>query len=842
MISMINQWKKQNKPLDFPDSLPSGKPWPKISIITPSFNQGKYIEDTILSVLLQGYPDVEHIIIDGGSTDETLEIVKTYAQSLAKIISEPDNGQSEAINKGMRLASGDILTWLNSDDMLAPGALAAIAMAFDVNDVDLVAGVCQLFMDDRHFASHLTSCPNGPLKVRELLDMEHYWQAGMYFYQPEVMFSRKIWEMAGGYVDEHLQFCMDCELFLRFSKYKARLQVIGHPVAWFRYHAEQKTNDTSASPYEFKQVCEKFAEEEQIDLSSNNDKGPVLIGRPLEIVMVNDIGFLYGAGIAHKRLSDALTMAGHNVTHFALGHKGGSTSEYSKQIERVTSEIDARQPDLVICGNLHNFSPKADFLVRALSRWSVALCVHDLWLLTGKCPHPFDCGEYIEGCTDQCQASEQYPILEKAILRETWLAKREALNQSNALLLCNSQWTLEMVQNTLKGEHLSFEKLTMGVTPCFFERRLKSQARDYFNLPKDKFIILLASVNISDGNKGREALEQLDTIQDEGMRIISLGVRNTELGEKYPWLTQIGLLDDLEIICKAYTAADVHISFSKTETLGQCFLEAAACGTPSIGYRSTGITDSVTEGVTGILVNLKDNLLEALLKIKENPKQKAALSTWATVHAENTRSLFAEYHSFYQALRASGLIPMQIIGRKISFHTNNLNFSELSQPVDAVQMAPYLGNGWATVTPKGILSTNKKSCLNFALSSSPQSLIIEVSAHWAIHSSIFIRVLALGYYAFMRGDSSHLPSRLKKLLMAKRKPLVVNVILNNEKIGEFTLKTTKRLEKEFHLSESFVKDYNILTFESNGGVILSDIGISSEGREIGFRLHKLALR
>jgi glycosyltransferase involved in cell wall biosynthesis len=841
MISMIHQWKKQNKPLDFPESLPSGTPWPKISIITPSFNQGKYIEDTILSILLQGYPNIEHIIMDGGSTDETLEIVKSYEQSLTKIISEPDKGQSEAINKGMRIATGDILTWLNSDDMLAPGALAAIAMAFDVNDADLVAGVCHLFKDNRHFASHLTSCPNGPLKARELLDMEHYWQAGMYFYQPEVMFSRRIWEMAGGYVDENLQFCMDCELFLRFSKFKARLQVIGHPVAWFRYHDEQKTNDTSASPYEFKQVCEKFAQQEQIDLASNNDKGPVLIGRPLNIVMVNDIGFLYGAGIAHKRLSDALTMAGHNVTHFALGHNGKSHTEYSAQIERVTSEIDKLKPDLVICGNLHNFSPKADFLVQALSRWPVALCVHDLWLLTGKCPHPFDCGEYLSGCTDQCQAGEQYPILEKSILAETWLAKREALNNSNALLLCNSQWTFEMVQNTLKGERLSFGKLTMGVSPCFFERRLQSQARDYFNLPRDKFIILLASVNISDGHKGREALEQLDTIQDEGMKIISLGVSNTELGDKYPWLTQIGILDDPEIICKAYTAADVHISFSKTETLGQCFLEAAACGTPSIGYRSTGITDSVTEGVTGILVDLEDNLLEALLKIKENPKQKAALSTWATVHAENTRSLFLEYHSFYQALRASGLIQMQTLGRKIGFLANNINFSELSTPIHAVQMAPYLGTGWATISPKGILSTNKKSSLNFALSSFPRYLIIEVSAHWAIHSSLYIRILALGYYAFIRGDSSHILSRLKKLLMAKKKPLVVNVLLNNNKIGDFTLKTTKRLEKEFTFPESFIQDYNTLTFESKGGVVLSEIGVSSEGREIGFRLHKLAL-
>jgi glycosyltransferase involved in cell wall biosynthesis len=843
---MITQWKNQNKPLVFPATLPSGKPWPKISIVTPSFNQGEFIEDTILSVLLQEYPNAEHIIIDGGSTDGTLEIVNKYRRSLAKVISEPDGGQSDAINKGMRLATGDILTWLNSDDMLAPGALAAIAMAFDVNDADLVAGVCKLFSDGREFASHLTSCPNGPLKITELLDMEHYWQAGMYFYQPEVMFSRKIWEQAGGYVDESLHYCMDCELFLRFSKYKAKLQVIGHPVAWFRYHAAQKTNDANASPEEFNRVCREVAKAENIDLSITNDKGLALMGRALRIAMVNDIGFQYGAGIAHKRLSDALTMAGHNVTHFTLGFNPREPrTGCAKQISRVTSDIDKLQPDLVLCGNLHGFSPEADFLVEATARWPVAFCVHDLWLLTGKCPYPLDCARYLEGCTEECEVSDDYyPALATSLIAETWKRKRKALNQKKALLLCNSDWTLSMCKNSLpEAKSLSIEKLLMGANPCFFEYHPKSEARNYFNLPLDKFIVLLASVNIKDTRKGKEALEQLHTIQDDELMVVSLGVIDAEVQRKYPWLKQLGFVDDPEIICKAYAAADVHISFSKTETLGQSFFEAAACHTPSIGYRATGITDSVTEGVTGSLVDLNDNLLDELKKLRQDKVQRTFLANWAGIHAENTRSLYIEYHSFYQALRESGLVPMHILGRKIGFVVNKLDFPELSKPVQDVEMVQYLGAGWSTISAKGILSTAAKAYLNFSTLYVPKSLELEVSAHWSVASSAFMRMLALSFYVFVRGDNGDLPRRLKKVLTAKKKPLVVDVFLNNNKIGEFALKSTRRRKIHFKLPLYFLGENrgNTFSFVIKGAVVLSEIGVCSEGREMGFRLHRLAV-
>ena len=122
---------------------------PKITIIIPSFSQGEYIEKTITSLLDQNYPALELLIFDGGSTDNTINVIKKYEDRISYWVSEPDKGQSDAINKGLRMATGEVCNWLCSDDYLEPGSLEAIGTAFLDNIVNVVSGYIRVFDYDK---------------------------------------------------------------------------------------------------------------------------------------------------------------------------------------------------------------------------------------------------------------------------------------------------------------------------------------------------------------------------------------------------------------------------------------------------------------------------------------------------------------------------------------------------------------------------------------------------------------------------------------------------------------------------------------------------------------------
>ena len=406
-----------------PRTLPSGRAWPKISIVTPSFNQGAYIEETILSVLHQGYPNVEHIVMDGGSTDQTPAVLERYRDRLAHCRSEPDNGQSHAINKGMALATGEILTWLNSDDMLAPGALAAVALAFDTNEADMVAGICRLYREGELVAQHITSCAEGPLPLDDLLDLDGAWNAGQFFYQPEVMFTRDIWQRAGGYVHDWLHYSMDYEMWLRFAEAGARLHVIGRPVAWFRLHAAQKTHVAARFQAEL-QVCRKtFLQQRGRQFTA--PPAPAVSRNRLRITMLNDIGPFYGAGIAHVRMARALAWAGHEVSLVSILDRSllGVESTHYTSAEVLERVVETR-PDLVIVGNLHAAGADAFLLQELCERFPVSLTMHDFWSITGRCAYPGACEKYLDGCDETCPTADQYPAMAPERIAGEWRKKR----------------------------------------------------------------------------------------------------------------------------------------------------------------------------------------------------------------------------------------------------------------------------------------------------------------------------------------------------------------------------------------------------------------------------------
>lgn len=217
--------------------------YPKFSVVTPTYNHGQFIERTIDSVLSQGYPNLEFIVIDGGSKDETVSILKKYEKHLAYWVSEPDRGQSHAINKGFDRATGELFTWLNSDDWYLPGALSEIYKTFkDYPEASIVVGVGEsVDLDGR--VTHVFS-PNTVIDRSTLLN----WFSGTWFLQPASVFRRTVWEKCGPLnEEEHLVF--DLELWLRAADAGFSFQTVEKTLAQALVHPDAKTTAMSWRTY-----------------------------------------------------------------------------------------------------------------------------------------------------------------------------------------------------------------------------------------------------------------------------------------------------------------------------------------------------------------------------------------------------------------------------------------------------------------------------------------------------------------------------------------------------------------------------------------------------------------
>jgi glycosyltransferase involved in cell wall biosynthesis len=204
---------------------------PKISIISPSYNQGKYIEEAILSVLNQHYANFEHIIIDGGSTDSTLNIIKKYPH--VRWVSEKDSGQSDALNKGFQLATGEILGWLNTDDLYLPGAFYSVLTTIVRKNVDAVYGNYS-FIDS-----------NGKITKQIITQNSKKWMSLYYCFIPSTtfFFKRTILDEGVG-VDKNFHIAMDKEFFAHLYYKGYTIEKINSFVAYFRWHDRNKSLDT----------------------------------------------------------------------------------------------------------------------------------------------------------------------------------------------------------------------------------------------------------------------------------------------------------------------------------------------------------------------------------------------------------------------------------------------------------------------------------------------------------------------------------------------------------------------------------------------------------------------
>lgn len=679
-VSVASGWPWADPaPLPLPATLPDGSPWPRVTVVTPSFNQGRYIEQTILSVANQGYPNVEHIVIDGGSTDGTLEALERHRSKLAHVVSEKDRGQSDALNKGFRLATGEILTWINSDDMLAPGALGAAALALWESGADMVAGVCELYRDGTLVHRHLTSCANGPLPLGDLLDLKGCWLKGQFFYQPEVLFTRGLWERAGAQVREDAYYSMDYELWLRFARAGAKLHVIGRPIAHFRVHEEQKTAVASNYQAELPKVRDAFAQEHGIEVPApaqgSKDR--------LRVVLFNDIGYAYGAGIAHRRIGAAFAAAGHEVRAVA----GTSVVPFrdSSEIasEQAVRQIEAHQPDLVVVGNLHGCGLSPTVLGLIAAKFPTLFVLHDLWLVTGRCAYPGTCEAYLEACGPSCGCAPGYPDLAPDLVRPAWDAKRRILSSgSNLVCAGDSRYVAEVVRRAVEldpmcavtGVRPPVDWVKYGFETDVLRPRDKGMCRELLGLPADRFIILSSASSLDDERKGLAHLARaLEMLGLPDVLVVCAGRLPDGQKPPIPGMRAMGYMEDPLKLAMLYSAADIFVGPSLEEAFGQVFVEAAACGTPAVGYPVGGVPQAITHGVTGLVAERVDPeaLAASILRLYQNAELRRSMGAWGAMHVQSEWSLVSAAHRLVEVMRATGLAERLKLGRKLTIASTN---------------------------------------------------------------------------------------------------------------------------------------------------------------------------
>ncbi len=218
---------------------PSSMAWPRISVVIPSLNQAAFLEETLMSLLSQDYPNLETIVMDGGSTDGTRAILHRHADRIAHWESQPDRGQSHAINKGMARATGDLRAWLNADDMYLPGTLHAVAMAWRDTQPDVVSGHTRFVgpggVDEGRFAAR-------PVDIVDILRVRGFRPP-----QQSTFWTAACWQRFGP-LPEDLHYTMDQAYWLRMGAGGARWLIVDRDLALFRHHPGQKTAGLASNP------------------------------------------------------------------------------------------------------------------------------------------------------------------------------------------------------------------------------------------------------------------------------------------------------------------------------------------------------------------------------------------------------------------------------------------------------------------------------------------------------------------------------------------------------------------------------------------------------------------
>ena len=562
-----------------PATLPDGRPWPRIRVVTVAA-AGVDLRDTAASVLRQDYPELRHDLVPA-------HLGRAHVEAL------------------LADAACDAVLWLSPGELLAPGALTALALEAALTGALAVAGLRVLFAD-RVLALDTpgTAASDAP--------------GGVPFTGGEVLWMRGA---LGG------QTMLDADGRLNAAAAWSALTdaargTIGRPV-----------------------------------LLQRADRASAEAPDALSIVSLTGTGTQGGAGVAQRRLAEALALAGHRVTHVALSDRP-EAAEWTDTFPKAEALVADAVPALILAGNLHGATRSLDVVGRLARRGPVALVLHDLFPLTGRCCHPRACTRAVTGCDATCPGPDEYPQLAPNRIAGMHARKRAVLSGvAGPWLLANSDWTLTRALDLAPPGTVA-ERIRLAFPTAAFRPGDRAALRRRLGLPADDVLILVSAVIVDGPDKGFSDLRAaLQAVARLGVGVVAIGRLDDPARLGVPNLFAPGLIADEEILAAWYGACDLHVTASRHETLGQTPIEAGLCGVPTLAYRTSGLTSSVIDGVSGRLVPLEPGALsQALAELVDDAGARARLGAFARIALESRHSPAAAALSLDRIVRARGLL------------------------------------------------------------------------------------------------------------------------------------------------------------------------------------------
>lgn len=500
------------------------------------------------------------------------------------------------------------LLLLRAGDLLAPGALIALCLEAALSGADVIAGLRVLFDAEGVHGLDVLAAADGPIAAAASYEPRSMPGCG------EFLMSRAALLRAGGLdpgADDPL-----ADLWPRLAARGARLARIGRPVLLKR--------------------------------SPAGAHGP----RGLAVASLTDGGHRGGAGIAHRRLAEALELSGHRIAHLRLSDEAPpAAAEWTDRFPRTEAAIRAGH-DLVLAGNLHGATRSTAILGRLAQAVPVAVVLHDLFAVTGRCAHPKACALIATGCGARCPSPDEFPQLAPGRIAEAHAEKRAVLAGERApILLANSDWTAARAR-ALAPPEARVARISLAFPAGVFRPGDRAALRRRLGLPPDDVLIVFSAVIADAPDKGFDDLvATLRRVARPGIGFVALGRLDDPAALKLPNLLAPGPIGAEADLAAWYGACDICLTASRLETLGQTPIEAGLCGLPSVAYRATGLTSAVIDGVTGLLAEPAPGALaDALESLIADAPRRAALGAFARIALESRFSHAAAAISLHEAL------------------------------------------------------------------------------------------------------------------------------------------------------------------------------------------------